>query len=142
MSDLFYAYLASGVLFLIIEMFSATFYGLSVSIACFILALYVYVTGDASINVLQWFLLACISGVFAYAFPRLMKTKAKDLKSGLSAHIGGIFRLEKVGSDWKVKIDWVDYLIDDDCVTESFEAGKKVHLESYNSTILTVSLIQ
>lgn len=67
-------------------------------------------------------MLAFVSGIFAYAFPRLMKTKTKDLKSGLSAHIGGTFRLEKVGPDWKVKIDGVDYLIDDDCVTESFEA--------------------
>lgn len=142
MSNLFYIYLASGVFFLLIEMLTATFYGLSVSVACFVLAVYIYLTGDANMTVIQGLILVMISGVSAYFLPKWLTPHSKPLKSGLDAHIGQSFRLERVGSDWKVKIDGVDYLIDDDSETPDFEVGKKVTLESHNSGILRVSLLK
>ncbi|MDD5376858.1 MAG: NfeD family protein [Candidatus Gracilibacteria bacterium] len=142
MSNLFYIYLASGVFFLLIEMLTATFYGLSVSVACFVLAMYVYMTGDASMTVTQGILLAVISALFAYFLPKWLRPNTPNLKSGLDAHIGQSFRLERVGTDWKVKIDGVDYLIDDDSETPDFEVGKKVRLESHDSGILKVSVVK
>ena len=121
-------------------MLTATFYGLSVSVACFVLAVYVYVTGDANITVIQGLILVVISGVSAYFLPKWLTPHSKPLKSGLDVHIGQSFRLERVGTDWKVKIDGVDYLIDDDSETPDFEAGKKVRLESHSAGILQVSL--
>ena len=41
-----------------------------------------------------------------------------------------------------MKIDGVDYLIDDDSVMSEFEVGKRVCLESHKSGILTVSVIK
>ncbi|MDD2891823.1 MAG: hypothetical protein PHQ95_02555 [Candidatus Gracilibacteria bacterium] len=140
MSNLFYIYLASGVFFLLIEMLTATFYGLSVSITCFVLAIYIFITGDTTLTIAQGIILVVISGTFAYLLPKYLKPNTPDFKSGLDAHIGQKFYLEKVGSDWKVKIDGVDYLIDDDSETSEFEVGKKVRLESHSSGILTVSV--
>lgn len=140
MSHLFYIYLASGVFFLLIEMLTATFYGLSVSIASFVLALYVYFSGDTAITIAQGFLLAIVSAVFAYFLPRWLRPNAEVFKSGLDAHIGQSFRLERVGNDWKVKIDGVDYLVDDDSETPDFKEGKKVRLDGHVSGIVKVSL--
>ena len=141
MSHLFYIYLASGVFFLLIEMLTATFYGLSVSVACFVLALYVYFTGDVAMTIAQGVILVVISGVSAYFLPKWLKPNTEALKSGLDVHIGQLFRLERVGTDWKVKIDGVDYLIDDKSETPEFEVGKKVRFESHNAGILKVSVI-
>ncbi len=142
MTNLFYIYIAAGVLFLLIEMMTATLYWLSVSIACFVLALYVYVTGDTTMTVIQWLFLAGISASFSVALPKWLKPNTENLKSGLDAHIGKTFHLERIGSDWKVKIDGVDYLIEDDSETPEFEAGKKVRLESHKSGILNVSVVK
>jgi len=133
MSNLFYIYLASGVFFLLIEMLTATFYGLSVGVACFVLALYVYITGDVTMTVIQGLILVTVSAVFAYFLPKWLTPHTKTLKSGLDAHIGQSFRLERVSSDWKAKIDGVDYLIDDDSETSDFAVGKKVRLDSHSS---------
>lgn len=142
MSNLFYIYLASGVFFLLIEMLTATFYGLSVSVACFVLALYIYLTGDTTMTIVQGLILVVVSGAFAYFLPKWLKPHTEAFKSGLDAHIGQSFRLERVGTDWKVKIDGVDYLIDDDSETPEFEAGKKVRLKSHNSGIVQVALLK
>lgn len=140
--NLFYIYLASGVFFLLIEMLTATFYGLSVGMACFVLAVYVYFTGDATMTVMQGVLFAIISVIFAYFLPKWLKPHSEALKSGLDAHIGQSFRLERVGSDWKVKIDGVDYLISDDSENSEFVVGKKVRLDSHRAGVLNVSLLK
>lgn len=142
MSNLFYIYLASGVFFLLIEMLTATFYGLSVSVACLVLALYVYLTGDTTMTIIQGLILVVVSGAFAYFLPKWLRPHTKAFKSGLDAHVGQSFRLERVGSDWKVKIDGVDYLIDDDSETPEFESGKKVRIESHKAGILKVSTVK
>lgn len=141
MSNLVYIYLASGVFFLLIEMLTATFYGLSISASCFILAIYVYFSGDITMTILQGIILVIISAILAYFLPKLLQSNSPDFKSGLDAHIGKTFRLEKVGSDWKVKIDGVDYLINEDSETSDFKVGKKVQLESQNGGILKVSIV-
>jgi len=122
MSNLVYIYLASGIFFLLLEMLTATFYGLSISISSFILALYVYFTGDATMTIAQGLILVIASAIFAYILPKKLKPHTEAFKTGLDTHIGQSFRLEKVGSDWKVKIDGVDYLVEDDSITPEFIA--------------------
>lgn len=143
MSPLLSLYLASGILFLIIEMLTATFYGLAISIASFVLALYVYFTGDTEMTMIHGILLVVLSALLAYFLPKWLSPRnTTGFKSGLDAHIGKSFRLERVGSDWKIKIDGVDYLIDDDSETPDFEVGKKVRLESHRSGVVMVSILQ
>ena len=141
MSNLVYIWLATGIFFFLIEMFTATFYGLSISIAGFVLAVYVYLTGDVTITVVQGVILAVVSAVFAYALPKWLKpSHTEEFKSGVDAHIGKKFHLEKVGSDWKIKIDGVDFLINEDCITSDFEAGARVVIVSHKGGVLTVLL--
>ncbi|MDP2103631.1 MAG: hypothetical protein Q8K26_01770 [Candidatus Gracilibacteria bacterium] len=141
MSNLFYIYLASGIFFLLIEMLTATFYGLAVSVASVLLAVYVYVTGDTTVTVIQGTIFVIVSAISAYFLPKWLQPNTEALKSGLDAHVGKSFRLERVGADWKVKIDGVDYLIDDDSETPEFEIGKKVRLVSHKSGVLKVELV-
>lgn len=142
-SNLFYLWLASGVFFLLIEILTVTFYGLSISIASFVLAAYVYFTGDADVTIAQGFILAIVSGVFAYFFPKWFNVpKNKMLKSGLDAHLGHTFHLERVGNDWKVKIDGVDYLVDDDCVADEFAPKQKVRLDGHKGGVLDVTVVK
>lgn len=49
MDQLLIFWLSAGVFFFIMEMFTATLYGLAVSIAAFVVALYVWYTGETSI---------------------------------------------------------------------------------------------
>lgn len=142
MSNLFYIYLASGVFFFLIEILTATFYGLSLSIACFILAVYVYITGDTVMTVTHGILLVIISTAFAYFLPKWFMANTVTAKLGLDVHIGKTFRLERVGSDWKVKIDGVDYLVDIDSETPDFEVGKKVQIDGHNGGVLKVSVVK
>ncbi|NCP77074.1 hypothetical protein GW819_02495 [Candidatus Gracilibacteria bacterium] len=142
MSNLFYIYLASGVFFLLIEMLTATFYGLSIGVACFVLALYVYITGDITMTIVQGIILVMVSAVFAYFLPKYLKPNTPDFKLGIDAHIGQKFHLERVGTDWKVKIDGVDYLVEEDSETPDFAVGKKVRLESHSSGVLKVSIVK
>lgn len=86
--------------------------------------------------------LAVISALFAYFLPKWLAPSTRPLKLGLDAHIGQPFRLERVGSDWKMKIDGVDYLVGDESETTEFEVGKKVRLDGHNSGILKVSIIK
>lgn len=68
-------------------MLTATFYGLSISLSCFLLAIYVYVTGDSDITVMQGFIFALSSGIFAYFLPKWLTPNTKALQSGLDAHL-------------------------------------------------------
>lgn len=142
MSNLFSIYLASGVFFLLIEMLTATFYGLSVGVSFFVLALYVYITGDTEMTVVQGIILVVVSALLAYFLPKWISPHAEAFKSGLDAHIGQSFRLERVGTDWKVKIDGVDYLVNEDSVTPDFETGRKVRLDGHSAGVLRVSVVK
>ncbi len=142
LSHLFYIYLASGIFFLLIEMLTATFYGLAIALSCFCLVIYVFITGDTNMTMIQGVLLAITSWTFAYILPRYIKPHTPELKLWLDVHIGQSFPLEYIGNDWKVKIDGVDYLIGDQSVTDEFIVGKKVVLAWHEGGVLRVTIIK
>ncbi len=51
--DLLYFWIGAIILFLIIEMLTATFYGLSLAIASSTVALYVWLTHETSLDIIQ-----------------------------------------------------------------------------------------
>ncbi len=53
MSSLLYFWLGAGIIFLIVEMITATFYGLSLALAAFAVAGYVYLTHDIALSLIQ-----------------------------------------------------------------------------------------
>lgn len=142
MSELFYAWLAVAVLALIIEMFSGTLYGLSFSLSGFLLAIYVAVSQDTQLTLTQALIFAVTGAAFCFAFPKLFKNAGAGFKQGLDAVVGKSFPLKKVGDDFKVTVEGVDYLVDPECVTEGFVPKAKVRIDSHSSGIVTVSLVK
>ncbi len=130
MFDVFYLWIAAGITFLLVEMLTSTLYGLSLSIAGFILAFYVSVMGIKDADMIQWIAFAAISACFCLVFPRLFNSYKKEsvYKTGLDAAIDSVVVLGKVGDDFKVKIDGVDYLVAEDSVTEAFASKKRVRI--------------
>lgn len=61
MFDVFYLWIGIGIIFLIVEMFTSTLYGLSLSISAFVLALYVSMIHTNGTDILQWVLFAVFS---------------------------------------------------------------------------------
>jgi membrane protein implicated in regulation of membrane protease activity len=140
MSELFYGWLAIAVLAFIIEMFSGTLFGLSFSFSAFLVAAYVAITGETAVTLVQAGIFAITGALFCFLFPRWFNRPEPGFKQGLDAAVGKSYPLKKAGDDWKVTIDGVDYLVDDDCVTDAFAAKKKVRVESHDSGIVTVSI--
>lgn len=141
MSELFYAWSAFAVLAFIVEMFSGTLYGLSFSLSGVVVAIYVLITGEKDLSIVQALLFAVTGTALCFVFPKIFKTRT-EFKQGLDAHVGKKFVLKKVGEDFKIAIDGVDYLVDDACVTERFAPKAKVVFKSHDSGIITVSLVE
>lgn len=139
MNELFYGWLAVAVLALIVEMFSGTLYGLSFSLSAFLIAAYVSVTGETQLSLAQALIFAVSGAVFCFVFPKWFNKTRTEFKQGLDTAVGKTYALKKVGEDFKVSIDGVDYLVDPDCVTESFAPKARVRVESHASGIVTVS---
>lgn len=143
MFDVFYLWIAAGITFLIVEMLTGTLYGLSLSIAGFSLAFYVSLTGAKDADILQWVAFAMISAFFCLIFPKMFNSYKKEntYKTGLDTAIGNTVVLGKIGEDFKVKIDGVDYLVADSCVTDAFAPKKRVKIIGHVSGQVKVELV-
>lgn len=139
--ELLYIWLATGVFFLIIEMMTVTLYWLSMSIASFIVALYVYLFKAQSADITQFIIFVIISTVCIFIFPRFFKLSKWTAKIWMEAYIDKTYKLKKVWNDWKVEIEGVAYLINEDSVTDNFEEWKKIKVIWYEWTSLNVELI-
>lgn len=126
MSSLLLFWIGTGIIFLIVEMVTATFYGLSVAIAAFILAVYVWLTGETSIDLLQGTSFAIVTFIAAYFLPKLLVSGAPDTPQGIDRYIGEKRKAKKVGDDLKIVLDGVDYLV----LGDDIEAGDMVEVVS------------
>lgn len=142
MSELFYGWLCFAVIALIVEMFSGTLFGLSFSVSAFIVAAYVAVTKEADLSIAQAVIFAVTGSALCFVLPSFFKKTRNEFKQGLDAVIGKTFVLKKIGEDYKVSVDGVDYLVEESCVTEDFAPKKRVRLDSHRSGVLTVSLLK
>ena len=90
-------WLSTGVFFFIIEMFTATLYGLSISIAAFIVALYVWFTGEVNLSVIQAIIFAVVSAVLSYFLPKWIQvgTQAARSDNPIDTEIGKLFSLKQ-----------------------------------------------
>lgn len=83
-----------------------------------------------------------ISTACIFIFPKFFHLSKWNAKIGIEMYVGKTYKLKKVRSDWKVSIDWVDYLINEDSVADDFEEWKKVIIDSCEWTNLNVSLVK
>jgi membrane protein implicated in regulation of membrane protease activity len=141
MSELFYGWLAVAVLALIIEMFTATLYGLSFSLSAFLIAAYVAISGETELTLAQSLIFAVSGAIFCFVFPLWFnKTSGPEFKQGLDAAIGHAYPLKKVGDTFKITVDGVEYPVDDDCVTSDFAPKKKAKVVSHHAGVIKAVL--
>lgn len=116
MSTLLLFWIGIGLVFLIVEMITAAFYGLSIAIAAFVLALYCWFMGIDSIDIWQWVIFAVTTFCSAYFLPKLLTSNAPDIPQGIDKYIGERRKVKKVGDDFKIVLDGVDHMVvgDDD----------------------------
>ncbi len=126
MSSLLIFWISVGIWFLIIEMITVTFYGLAISSAAFMVALYVWYFGWSVVDIPQWIIFVVVSFICSYFLPNLLTPKGEEKAQWLDAYIGEIKKVKQVGEDYKVVLDGVAYLVDIDGV----KSGDKVELTS------------
>lgn len=136
MVSLLYIWLSVGVGFLILEVLTATFYGLSLSLAAFSVAIYVGITGETSVSLIQAILFAIIGTGWAFLLPRILRPKGEDVPQGMDQYIGKKYHMKKVGTEWKVVIDGVDYRISDDGL--DFSENERVEIIAQKNAVFTV----
>jgi membrane protein implicated in regulation of membrane protease activity len=127
MSSLLLFWIGIGIVFLIVEMATATFYGLSIALAAFVLAVYVWLTGETAIDLLQGTIFAVVTFLTAFFLPKLLVSNAPDVPQWVDKYIGEKRKAKQVGDDYKITLDGVEYLVFCD---EDINAGDMVEVVS------------
>ena len=138
MSSLVLFWIWVGIVFLIIEMITVTFYGLAISLAGFLTALFVWYMGLTEVTASQGIIFALVTLTASYYLPRLMVSQAPEHLQGLDTYLGETHKVKKVGEDYKVSLDGVDYLVDIDGV----KAGDRVELTSRKGSLFRGKIIE
>lgn len=139
--ELYYIWFWLGIMFLIVEILTFTFYWLSLAIASFVVASMVYLNSDKNFTIMQALVFVIIATSFAIFAVKYLRPKKQVIPVWRDSYIWKVYKLEKVWDDWKIKIDWVDYLVDDDSVVVDFWVWKKVKILSHNSGSFKVELV-
>ncbi len=133
-----YFWIASAIIFLIIEMMTATFYGLSLALSSAIVATYVYFSNDSSITIIQGSIFALLSLTFALLLPKVLRSSLPDTPQGADKYIGEIRSVKKSGDEYKISLDGVEYLIDSEDVLTSWD---KVEVISHHGVTMKVKKV-
>ncbi len=128
-----------GIVFLIVEVATATFYGLALSLASAIVALYVWITWETyALTVIQWVIFAVASAIFSYFLPNYLKSSLPDTPQGTDRYIGEKRSVKKVWGDMKISLDWVDYLISSE---DEIASGDKVEVTGHKGVSMKVKRV-
>lgn len=112
MSEILLFWIGLVVGFIIIEFFTATFYGFALSLAAGVVAIYVYFSGDTDFEILHAVIFVLASTVFAYFLPKLLISRSPDVPQWWDRYIGEKRTVKKTWGDLKISLDGVEYLID------------------------------
>lgn len=110
--DIWLFWIGIGIAFLIVELLTATFYGFSLAIASFCVAIYAYVCGVQNIDSIQALIFLIISVICSIFLPKLLTNSIKEnVVQWLDVHIGTKHRIKQSGEDFIVMLDGVRYLV-------------------------------
>lgn len=133
-----YFWISIALFFLIIEFATATFYGLALSLAAGIVALYVFFSGETTFTIVQGIIFAVASLVFAYVLPKLLSATNPDVPQGFDRYVGEKRTVKKVAWDLKISLDGVEYGVDAD---EDIVAGDKVEVIGHKGAGMKVKKV-
>lgn len=131
-------WIGAVVLFLIMEMLTATFYGLSLALASTIVATYVYFMGEAVFSITQWLIFVLASLLFAYILPKVLVSNTPDVPQWVDKYLGQVRSVKKVGGEWKISLDGVDYAIETD---DEISQGNKVEVIGHGGASMKVKKV-
>ena len=116
MENLLYFWVGTAILFLIIEMLTATFYGLSLAIASWIVAVYVWYMQEASLDIIQGVIFASITFLASFTLPRLLIPwgGAESVSQWIDTYIWQKRKVKLQGDALKITLDGVDYPIENE----------------------------
>lgn len=123
--DLLYFWTGLVVIFIIIELLTSTFYGLSLALAAGVVSLYVFFRGEVDFSLVQGVIFSLASALFAYFLPRYLVSNMPDVPQWADRYIGEKRSVKKSWTDLKISLDGVEYLIDSD---EDIVPGEKVEV--------------
>ncbi len=87
MSSILLFWIGLAVGFIILELLTATFYGLSLALASCIVAIHIYFSGDVVFEVLHAVIFVLSSAVFAYLLPKYLVSHTPDTPQGMDQYI-------------------------------------------------------
>ena len=116
--------LGTGIIFLLVEMVTATFYGLSLGIAAFIVALYVWISWDTSLMLLHALLFLSVSALLSYFLPKFLSPEDAPPHQWLDKYLGETRKVKKVWEDFRVVLDGIEYTVE----AENIAAWKTIRL--------------
>jgi membrane protein implicated in regulation of membrane protease activity len=137
--ELLYFWMILTIIFILIEMFTATFYGLSLALSSLIVAFYVYFTWSSDHEILHALIFVVSSAFFAYFLPRILQSRTPDMPQGTDRYIGEKRSVKKVAWDLKISLDGVEYLIDP---SEEIAPGDKVEVIGHKWVSMKVKKVK
>lgn len=123
--ELIYFWTGVVVIFIILELLTSTFYGLSLALAAWVVSVYVFFSKEIELSLLQGVIFVISSAIFAYFLPRYLVSSMPDVPQGADKYIGEKRSVKKIGGDLKVSLDGVEYLVESD---DDITSGDKVEV--------------
>jgi membrane protein implicated in regulation of membrane protease activity len=132
-------WIGAGIVFLIVESLTATFYGLALALASAIVALSVWVMNDTSFTLIQGLIFALTSIAFSFFLPNYLKSSKPDMPQWMDKYLGMKRSVKKVGTDMKISLDGVDYLIESE---DEIVVGDKVKIRGHQWVSMKVDKLE
>ena len=88
-------WIGSGIVFLIIEIVTSTFYGLALAVAAFAVAAFLGVFPEENLSIVQGIIFVAVSLTASYLLPKYLSPKEKEKPQGLDIYLGEVRRVER-----------------------------------------------
>jgi membrane protein implicated in regulation of membrane protease activity len=142
MNDILILWISAGIFLGIIEMFTGTFYFLALSLAALVVGAYAWFTGDASITYTQAGIFLVVASILAAIFPKFFTPNAQQdyNNNALDRFVDQTFTLRSTPDAYKIAIEGVDYLVDENSITPAMKKGTKVIMTGHNASTVVVKI--
>lgn len=105
------SWIGVGIALLIIEILTASFYGLSLALAAFSVAGYVAIKNETFFSITQGVIFVVVTLVFLFILPKFFNKNVEDSPQGLDVYLGQKAHVHLTGEDAKVFLDGVPYKV-------------------------------